>query len=63
MFFKMISRNGVNVDEPFTRDTVLVHPKETLEVSVVPADPGLWMAHCHVLEHAEAGMMTLIDVR
>ena len=63
MFFKVVSRNGVNVDEPFTRDTVLVHPKETVEVSVVPADPGLWMAHCHVLEHAEAGMMTLIDVR
>jgi len=63
MFFKVVSRNGVNVDEPFTRDTVLVHPKETVEVSVVPADPGLWMAHCHILEHAEAGMMTLIDVR
>ena len=63
MFFRVIARNGAAVDEPFTRDTVLVHPQETLDVSVVPRDAGMWMAHCHVLEHAEAGMMTLIDVR
>jgi FtsP/CotA-like multicopper oxidase with cupredoxin domain len=63
MFFRVIARNGVAADEPFTRDTVLVHPQETVDVSVVPRDPGLWMAHCHVLEHAEAGMMTLVDVR
>jgi FtsP/CotA-like multicopper oxidase with cupredoxin domain len=29
----------------------------------VPEDPGTWMMHCHVLEHAESGMMTLLDVR
>jgi FtsP/CotA-like multicopper oxidase with cupredoxin domain len=63
MFFRVISRNGAPVDEPFSRDTVLVHSKETVEVGVVPADPGVWMAHCHVLEHAEAGMMTLVEVR
>lgn len=63
MFFRVIARNGVAADEPFTRDTVLVHPQETVDVSVVPRDPGLWMAHCHVLEHADAGMMTLVDVR
>jgi FtsP/CotA-like multicopper oxidase with cupredoxin domain len=63
MFFRVLTRNGTPVDEPFTRDTVLVHSKETVEVAVRPLDPGLWMAHCHVLEHAEAGMMTLVDVR
>jgi FtsP/CotA-like multicopper oxidase with cupredoxin domain len=25
-------------------------------------NPGLWMAHCHILEHAELGMMTQINV-
>jgi FtsP/CotA-like multicopper oxidase with cupredoxin domain len=63
MFFRVIARNGAAVDEPFTRDTVLVHPQETVDASVVPRDPGVWMAHCHILEHAEAGMMTLVDVR
>jgi FtsP/CotA-like multicopper oxidase with cupredoxin domain len=62
MFFKVLARNGVAVDEGFWRDTALVHPKETLDVGVVPLDPGRWMLHCHVLEHAEAGMMTTVEV-
>ena len=61
-FFKVLTRNGQAVDEPFFRDTTLVHPKETVEVGIVPLDPGRWMMHCHILEHAEAGMMTLLDV-
>src|SRR5262249_4700226 len=62
-FFKLLSRNGQPVEEPHFRDTVLVHGKETVEVGLVPLDPGEWMMHCPVLEHAEAGMMTLVEVR
>jgi FtsP/CotA-like multicopper oxidase with cupredoxin domain len=29
----------------------------------VPVDVGEWMLHCHILEHAEAGMMTMLSVR
>ncbi|MBS1123509.1 MAG: multicopper oxidase protein [Deltaproteobacteria bacterium] len=63
MFFRLLARNGVAVDEPFFRDTVLVHAREEVDVGVVPTDPGIWMMHCHILEHAEAGMMTTIEVR
>jgi FtsP/CotA-like multicopper oxidase with cupredoxin domain len=28
----------------------------------VPTEAGTWMMHCHILEHAEAGMMTTISV-
>jgi FtsP/CotA-like multicopper oxidase with cupredoxin domain len=63
MFFRLLARNGAPVDEPFFRDTVLVHPRETVDVGLVPSDIGTWMMHCHILEHAEAGMMTTIDVR
>ena len=62
MFFKVLARNGVPVDEPFFRDTTLVHAQETVDVGLVPLDPGRWMMHCHILEHAEAGMMTTLDV-
>ena len=62
MFFRLLSRDGAPVDEPFFRDTVLIHGKETIELGVVPLDQGHWMMHCHILEHAEAGMMTMIDV-
>lgn len=62
MFFHVLARNDAPVDEPFFRDTVLVHGKETVDVGVVPLDSGDWMMHCHILEHAEAGMMTMLDV-
>jgi FtsP/CotA-like multicopper oxidase with cupredoxin domain len=62
-FFKLLSRGGVRVNEPHWRDTVLLHAKETVEVALVPLEKGSWMLHCHILEHAESGMMTLVDVR
>lgn len=62
MFFRLLARNGVPVDEPFFRDTVLVHSKETIDIGLVPLDVGDWMMHCHILEHAEAGMMTTLRV-
>ena len=37
MFFRLLARNGVPVDEPFFRDTVLVHSKETIDIGLVPA--------------------------
>jgi FtsP/CotA-like multicopper oxidase with cupredoxin domain len=63
MFFRLLARNGQRVDEPHFRDTVLLHAKETVDVALVPTDRGRWMMHCHILEHAESGMMTLVDVR
>lgn len=62
MFFRVLARDGAAVDEPFFRDTVLVHPREAIDIGVVPTDLGAWMLHCHILEHAEAGMMTKLDV-
>jgi FtsP/CotA-like multicopper oxidase with cupredoxin domain len=63
MFFKLLARNGEPVDELHWRDTVLLHAKDTVDVGLVPLDEGRWMLHCHILEHAEAGMMTLVEVR
>lgn len=62
MFFRLLARDGVPVDEPFFRDTVLIHAHEIVDIGLVPEDPGRWMMHCHILEHAEAGMMTTIAV-
>ena len=61
-FFKVIARDGQAVDEPYFRDTVLLSRYENLDVGLVPIDWGRWMLHCHILEHADAGMMTEIRV-
>ena len=43
-------------------DTVLLSPKERIEVAFVADNPGRWMFHCHILEHQESGMMGYLDV-
>ena len=63
MFFRLLARDGAPADEPFFRDTVLIHARETIDIGLVPLDAGDWMLHCHILEHAEAGMMTMLAVR
>jgi FtsP/CotA-like multicopper oxidase with cupredoxin domain len=63
MFFRLLARDEGAISEPFFRDTVLIHAKEAIDIGVVPLDPGKWMMHCHILEHAEAGMMTTIEVK
>ena len=62
-FFKVIARDGVPVSEPYFRDTVLVYPRQSVDVALVPLDKGLWVNHCHILEHAAAGMLTAVEVR
>jgi len=62
MFYKVLSRDGVEVNEPFYRDTALLDYDSSIEVGVVPVDTGKWMLHCHLLEHSALGMMTLVEV-
>lgn len=48
--------------EPGLKDVVLVGGQETREIVARFDNPGRWMAHCHILEHAEVGMMAEIEV-
>jgi FtsP/CotA-like multicopper oxidase with cupredoxin domain len=38
-------------------DTVLVRLGETVDILLDITNPGLYMAHCHIAEHDESGMM------
>jgi len=60
--FHVLARNGVPLDEPQIQDTVLIAPEETVDVAFVADNPGDWALHCHVLEHAAAGMMGYVRV-
>ena len=63
VFFRVLARNGRKAVESFTRDTVLVGPRESVTIGFVPEHPGIWLTHCHIQSHAEAGMMTTIEVK
>jgi FtsP/CotA-like multicopper oxidase with cupredoxin domain len=56
--FMTISPDGrPETEQPGLKDTVLVPGRSTVEVTAFMDNPGRWMAHCHILEHAELGMM------
>ncbi len=61
--FRIIERGGSSVDEgnPW-RDTFLVGPDQTTTIAFVADNPGKWLLHCHMLEHAAAGMNTWFEV-
>jgi FtsP/CotA-like multicopper oxidase with cupredoxin domain len=44
------------------RDTVLVQPRERVEIAFIADHPGDWMFHCHVTDHQVAGMMAVIRI-
>ncbi|WP_278258317.1 multicopper oxidase domain-containing protein [Nocardioides convexus] len=42
------------------KDTVLLKPMQTVAIGLEANNPGNWMAHCHNIYHAEAGMMAAL---
>lgn len=60
--FRVIMRNGRPTKYREWRDTILILPRERAEVAFVADNPGDWMFHCHILDHQEGGMMSVIRV-
>lgn len=45
------------------RDTLLSFSGDTREIAFMANNPGDWLFHCHMLSHAESGMMTWLKVK
>jgi FtsP/CotA-like multicopper oxidase with cupredoxin domain len=60
--FLIIARDGVAEPNLVWKDTVLVRTGETVDILLDVTNPGRWMAHCHIAEHHESGMMFSFDV-
>lgn len=60
--FHVLSRNGDAEQYPHIRDTVILRPKDMVTIAFVADNPGDWMFHCHVVEHQDFGLMTVIRV-
>ena len=60
--FLVLSRDGVVEPNLVWKDTVLVRTGETVDILLDVTNPGLWMAHCHIAEHHESGMMFSFEV-
>ena len=60
--FLVLSRDGVVEPNLVWKDTVLIRTGETIDILLDITNPGLWMAHCHIAEHHESGMMFSFNV-
>ena len=43
-------------------DVVAISPAQMVTVDMTPDDPGIWLMHCHVSDHMDAGMVARYQV-
>jgi FtsP/CotA-like multicopper oxidase with cupredoxin domain len=60
--FLILCRDGQPEPNLVWKDTVLLRAGETVDILLYITNPGLWMAHCHIAEHIEGGMMFSFEV-
>jgi FtsP/CotA-like multicopper oxidase with cupredoxin domain len=53
----VLARDRVTEANLVWKDTVLVRTGQTVDILFDVTNPGLWMAHCHIAEHLQSGMM------
>jgi FtsP/CotA-like multicopper oxidase with cupredoxin domain len=60
--FLVLSRDGEPESNLVWKDTVLVRTGEIVDILLDVTNVGQWMAHCHIAEHHESGMMFSFEV-
>ena len=62
-FFQVLELNGQASGYLAWKDVFHIPPSGTLKIAWMPDNrPGMWMYHCHVLEHHATGMMASFEV-
>ncbi|UUD63540.1 multicopper oxidase family protein [Pseudomonas seleniipraecipitans] len=61
LIFKVLDSNRREI-EPYYTDTFLLGKNETARIAFVADNPGVWMFHCHVIDHMETGLMAAIEI-
>jgi FtsP/CotA-like multicopper oxidase with cupredoxin domain len=60
--FEVLTIDGIAPEYRVFEDTFDVAPYSIVRLGLLANNPGEWMAHCHILPHAEGGMMTMLMV-
>ena len=62
-FFQVIEENGKAPEYRAWKDTYNLTPGSKIKIAWMPDHrPGMWMYHCHILEHHESGMMANFEL-
>ncbi|OCS87089.1 multicopper oxidase family protein [Caryophanon tenue] len=62
--FLVVSVDGEEPDAAWQgyKDTITVQPNQKVRIAVRFPEKGIYMFHCHILEHEDVGMMGQIEV-
>jgi FtsP/CotA-like multicopper oxidase with cupredoxin domain len=60
--FLVLARDEIPEPNLVWKDTVLVRTGQVVDILFDVSNPGLWMAHCHIAEHMQSGMMFSFNV-
>ena len=60
--FLVVAQNGVRNTNLAWKDTFLLPAGSSADLLLEASNPGTWMAHCHISEHLESGMMLSFTV-
>jgi len=70
--FLLVAQDGHHLEKPVSMNVVSLAPEETADIEFVANAPGMWMLHCHILDHTinpdddrddMGGLMTNIIVK
>jgi len=61
-FFVVLDARGEPVRPLAWKDTVNIPMRTTTRLLVTLDEPGTWMFHCHILDHADGGLMGTVQV-
>ncbi|MDP4552310.1 multicopper oxidase family protein [Alkalihalobacillus macyae] len=59
--FQVASKNGQAFDAPVVKDLIHVKPGEEYTIYFKADNKGEWLFHCHDNNHADRGMVTIVD--
>ncbi len=62
-YFQVVSLNGRAPERETWKDTINVPAGQYVDVAFIMKNPGQWMLHCHIIDHEDGGMMTMIEAR
>ena len=62
MHMRLLGADGQPDPRGLWLDSVLLGPRERAGVALLADNPGLWMLHCHIIQHQESGMAAVIEV-
>jgi suppressor of ftsI len=60
--FLVLEQDGKRNKNLVWKDTFLIPTGSYVDILLDASNPGVWMMHCHIAEHLEAGMMASFEV-